>query len=103
MAGMRMPARYVAEMVCDRIAASKNYKGDKYTDAAAWEYYDRSRDHYILHPETRKELENCLLILRDEGEDACFRYIRHRTARQEKVKYRAPPLCSFPLRRGGVV
>ena len=31
MAGMRMPARYVAEMVCDRIAASKNYKGDKYT------------------------------------------------------------------------
>ena len=76
MAGMRMPARYVAEMVCDRIAASKNYKGDKYTDAAAWEYYDRSRDHYILHPETRKELETCLLILRDEGEDACFRYIR---------------------------
>ena len=70
------PARYVAEMVCDRIAASKNYKGDKYTDAAAWEYYDRSRDHYILHPETRKELETCLLILRDEGEDACFRYIR---------------------------
>ena len=66
----------VAEMVCDRIAASKNYKGDKYTDAAAWEYYDRSRDHYILHPETRKELETCLLILRDEGEDACFRYIR---------------------------
>ena len=76
MACMRMPARYVAEMVCDRIAASKNYKGDKYTDAAAWEYYDRSRDHYILHPETRKELETCLLILRDEGEDACFRYIR---------------------------
>ena len=72
MAGMRMPARYVAEMVCDRIAASKNYKGDKYTDAAAWEYYDRSRDHYILHPETRKELENCLLILRDEGEERAF-------------------------------
>ena len=72
MAGMRMPARYVAEMVCDRIAASKNYKGDKYTDAAAWEYYDRSRDHYILHPETRKELETCLLILRDEGEERAF-------------------------------
>ena len=76
MAGMRMPEKYVAEMVCDRIAASKNYKGSRYTDAAAWEYYDRSRDHYILHPETRKELETCLLILRDEGEDACFRYIR---------------------------
>ena len=76
MAGMRMPERYVAEMVCDRIAASKNYKGASYTDAAAWEYYDRSKDHYILHPETRRQLETCLLILRDEGEDACFRYIR---------------------------
>ena len=76
MAGMRMPEKYVAEMVCDRIAASKNYKGDKYTDAAAWEYYDRSRDHYILHPETRRQLETCLLILRDQGEDACFAYIR---------------------------
>ena len=37
-----MPEKYVAEMVCDRIAASKNYKGSRYTDAAAWEYYDRS-------------------------------------------------------------
>ena len=69
MAGMRMPEKYVAEMVCDRIAASKNYKGKNYTDAAAWEYYDHSKDHYILHPETRKQLETCLLILRDEGED----------------------------------
>ena len=76
MAGMRMPEKYVAEMVCDRIAASKNYKGRNYTDAAAWEYYDHSKDHYILHPETRKQLEACLLILRDEGEDACFAYIR---------------------------
>ena len=76
MAGMRMPEKYVAEMVCDRIAASKNYKGASYTDAAAWEYYEHSRDHYILHPETRKQLETCLLILRDEGEDECFRYIR---------------------------
>ena len=42
----------------------------------SWEYYEHSRDHYILHPETRKQLETCLLILRDEGEDECFRYIR---------------------------
>ena len=71
-----MPARYVAEMVCDRIAASKNYMCDRYTDASAWEYYDRGRDHLVLHPETRRELEECLLILRDRGEDACFAHIR---------------------------
>ena len=76
MAGMRMPEKYVAEMICDRIAASKNYMGDKYTDASAWEYYDRSKDHYILHPDTRAQLETALTILKDQGEDACFRYIR---------------------------
>ena len=82
---MKMPLRYVCEMVCDRVAASRIYLGDKYTDAAAWEYYDRSRDHYILHPETRKELETCLLILRDEGEDAAFAYVRG-LLREEKER-----------------
>ena len=76
MAGMRIPEKYVAEMTCDRIAASKNYMGDKYTDASAREYYDRSKDHYILHPDTRAQLETALTILKDQGEDACFRYIR---------------------------
>ena len=84
MAGMRMPEKYVAEMVCDRIDASKNYKGDAYTDAAAWEYYDHSRDHYILHPDTRAQLEECLLILRDEGEDACFAHIRTKLLGKQK-------------------
>ncbi len=76
MAGMKMPNKYLAEMVCDRIAASKNYKGSAYTDAASWEYYEHSKKHYLLHPDTRAELERCLMILRDEGEDACFAHIR---------------------------
>lgn len=76
MAGMPMPENYVAEMICDRIAASRNYLGDRYTDAAAWEYYDRSKDHYILHPRTRAQLEAALQLLRDKGEDACFSYVR---------------------------
>ena len=76
LAGMRMPERYVAEMICDRIAASKNYMGDKYTDAAAWDYYARSKDHYVMHPDSRAQLETALSILRDEGEDACFAYVR---------------------------
>ncbi len=75
-AGMKMPNRYVAEMLCDRIAASKNYLGDRYTDASPWEYYIQGKDHYVLHPETRAAMETCLQILRDRGEDACFAYIR---------------------------
>ena len=33
--GMKIPLRYVCEMVCDRVAASQIYLGDKYTDASA--------------------------------------------------------------------
>ena len=76
MAGMRMPEKYVAEMVCDRIAASKNYKSKNYTDAAAWNTTTTAKTITSCTPETRKQLETCLLILRDEGEDACFAYIR---------------------------
>lgn len=76
MAGMRMPLRYVCEMVCDRVAASEIYEKEKYTPASAWNYYNKSRDHYLLHPETRAFLEFLLLKVRAEGQDAVFAYIR---------------------------
>ena len=53
LAGMKMPLRYVCEMVCDRVAASQIYLGDKYTDASPWQYYEKSKDHYLLHPRNK--------------------------------------------------
>jgi len=76
MGGMEMPVKYVAEMFCDRVAACRIYQKEKYTDASPWEYYARSRDRVIIHPNTKALLEKLLLMLRDEGEDAVFRYIR---------------------------
>ena len=75
-AGMRMPEKYVAEMICDRMAASKVYAGKNYDQAYPWNYYMRGKDHYLLHPETRAQMEKCLWILHEEGEQATFRYIR---------------------------
>ena len=74
--GNRMPKRYIAEMFCDRIAASKIYLGDKYTDAAAYDYLMRARKWTMMHPETAAEIEKMLRILKDEGEDAAFEYVR---------------------------
>ena len=68
--------RYVCEMVCDRVAASQIYLGDKYTDASPWQYYEKSKDHYLLHPETRTLLEKLLLMVRDLGQERTFAYIR---------------------------
>ena len=81
--GNKMPLRYVAEMFCDRIAASRVYLGDKYTDASAWEYYTASKKEIPIHPETGAEIEEMLRVLKDEGEDAAFAYVRRRL-REEK-------------------
>ena len=76
--GHKMPIRYVAEMFCDRIAACRVYMGEKYTDASPWEYFQRGKNDIPIHPETAAELEKMLLTLKDEGEEAAFRYVRRR-------------------------
>ena len=74
--GMKMPINYVAEMFCDRLAASKNYQKEKYTQNHPWAYYEHSKHRTIIHPETREILEKLLLMLKEEGEDATFTYIK---------------------------
>ena len=74
--GCRMPERYVVEMFCDRMAASKIYRGKAYTDRDPYDYYAKSRDHYLLHPESQALLEELLVILRDRGEEEAYRHIR---------------------------
>ena len=81
MGGVKMPVKYAVEMFCDRVAASRTYRKELYTDRDPFDYYDRSRDHYMLHPETRVLLETLLLKLRDEGEEATFAYIREQVLR----------------------
>ncbi len=54
----------------------QDLSADAYTDRAAYDYYMRSRDHYLIHPTPRPCLEQLLTMLKDEGEDATFAYIR---------------------------
>jgi hypothetical protein len=76
MAGMEMPVRYVVEMFCDRIAASKTYRRDQYADSDPYAYYMRLRDVHMLHPNTRALLERMLVSLKDEGEQETLAMIR---------------------------
>lgn len=73
---VKMPYRYLVEMVCDRIAASKVYKGKDYTDAAALEYFLKGSGRKQMHPETARELEELLTMLRDRGEKETFSHIK---------------------------
>ncbi|MBQ6263984.1 MAG: catalase [Clostridia bacterium] len=74
---VKMPPRYVIEMFCDRVAASKIYQGEKYTDASAFNYFERGRDKRSIHPETSDFLESLLKMLSEKGEDETFAYIRN--------------------------
>jgi hypothetical protein len=88
MAGMEMPVKYVVEMFCDRVAASKNYNKERYTDADSYNYYVKSRAHYLIHPKTAALLERMLVMLRDEGEEKTFAYIRRRILHRRLPKIR---------------
>ncbi len=78
-----MPQKYVIEMFCDRVAASKTYLKEKYTEAAPLDYYTKGRVHRFLHPETAAALECLLNMLAEKGEDETFRYIRE--SRKKKL------------------
>lgn len=71
-----MPTKYLVEMVMDRIAACKIYRGKNYTDAAPLEYLERARESSMMHPETLEKLRELLIMLRDHGEKETFRFIR---------------------------
>ncbi len=84
MEGMKMPVNYVVEMFIDRISASKNYQKEKYTDRSPLEYYERGKEHYMLHEETRALLENLLHTLAEHGEDDTYDYIRREILKNKK-------------------
>jgi hypothetical protein len=77
LAGMPMPINYILEMFCDRIAASKIYKKELYTDGVPYEYFKSSRDHLLMHANTVKQLEALLVMLKEHGEDYTFSYIKN--------------------------
>ena len=73
---VKMPIRYVVEMFCDRVAASKIYNGDKYTDRDSLNYFMRSKQTRFIHEETSDFLEKLLVMLAEEGEKVTFQYLR---------------------------
>lgn len=87
--GAPMPTKYVIEMFCDRVAASKIYMGDKYDDSSALMYFEKSRKTRMIHKRTSDMLEYLLLMLKYKGEDFTFSYIRRldKYAPPESYKY----------------
>ena len=95
--GMKMPIRYVAEMFVDRVAASKNYQKEKYTQESALKYYLGGREAQILHEDSKAMLELLLVMLAEKGEEESNRFIRYELLKG-KVVYEKAALDE--MRRG---
>lgn len=76
--GVPMPRRYIAEMIMDRISASRVYAPDTYTDRSPLEYYQRGKERlWFIHPDTREQMEYLLRLIAVRGEKEALWYIRH--------------------------
>ena len=71
-----MPRRYFVEMVMDRRAACMTYQGKAYRDDSALQYFERSREKALMHPETSRQLRFILGMLAEKGEAETFSYLR---------------------------
>lgn len=73
---VRMPDRFLIEMFCDRIAASKVYQGDKYSPDKPLAYLRNGHAKELMHPDTARVLEEWLVMLAEQGEEETFAHIR---------------------------
>lgn len=71
-----MPLRYIKEMFCDRVAASKIYQGKRYTDEHPLAYFLRGNARAKMHEKTAAILEEWLQMLATAGEEKTFAHIR---------------------------
>lgn len=71
-----MPVQYVIEMFMDRVAASKVYLKDAYDDSKPMEYFLKGKG-LGMHPKTRKQLYVLLKLLKEQGEEKTFDYIKY--------------------------
>lgn len=84
--GMKMHYIFLAEMFCDRVAASRVYKGKEYKDSDPYEYYLHIKGSDIIHPDTARELETLLKMLAEKGEEETFSFLKQKVKKIKKHK-----------------
>lgn len=73
---VRIPIKYVKEMICDKIAASRTYLKKKYTINQPLTFFKESNEASGMHPETAALLESWLTLISEKGEKEAFKVIK---------------------------
>lgn len=73
---VKMPLRYVKEMLADRVAASMVYNGKNYTDDMPLDYLINKGDLDGMHEETAKLITEWLTLVKEKGHNKAFKIIK---------------------------
>ncbi|MCQ2098462.1 MAG: DUF5662 family protein [Fibrobacter sp.] len=73
---MTMPDRYIKEMFCDRVAASKTYGGKNYTRHSPLQYLLKSTAREKMTETTYRKLLFLLTMLSEKGERRTLVFMR---------------------------
>ncbi len=85
-APVKMPAKYLGEMICDRVAACRIYLKDKYTPRSALEYFERRTDVAYMHEDTAADLRFFLVLIAEKGEELAFKELKTYIKEQRKIE-----------------
>ena len=76
--GIDMPRRYVAELICDRIAASMIYNAGHYDDTYPYQYYKKGEPQlWFVSENTKKHIDFLLKMNAVRGREKTFDYIKN--------------------------
>ena len=64
---IKVPYKYVIEMICDWIGAGKVYSKEKWNQHEPLAYYLKVRDSRIIHPDTEALILDFLTIIDEKG------------------------------------
>ncbi len=67
-----MPYKYVAEMLCDKMAAGITYQGKNWTKEYELQYWLNERDHILLNQKVKDLVTDCLTQVSQKGINAVY-------------------------------
>lgn len=73
---VNVPNRYIAESICDRIAASKVYRGKDFKPQDVLDYFYHEGNAIPMTEETRRKMVELLTYYKENGEKKLFKYIK---------------------------
>ncbi len=73
---IKMPLKYVKEMVADRVAACMVYQKEKYHPSSALEFLEHSRETHLMNPQTKELLKRYLTIVAENDLDTALDIIK---------------------------